>query len=218
MRRSRVFVEADEAEGHLALLSLRRGVSAWSTWAFDAMDAGLTITVGPGSNCDWQIASPGIAPLYIAFTGESLVARAIKHDPRVRLNGAMLSESWVVLCHGDWLELGPSSLMITLSHVLQNKDEMRTLAKKRRQQCKAKAKNKNGAKRPELEDERRREREFARAAALVLHNDPSRHGPALFRDPELHEGPSQARLMWYAAIAFGTYLAYAGWLMLLDEL
>jgi hypothetical protein len=211
MRRSRVFVEADEAEGHLALLSLRRGVSAWSTWAFDAMDAGLTITVGASSSCDWQIASPGVAPLYIAFTGESLVARAIKHDPRVRLNGAMLSESWVSLCHGDWLELGPSSLTISLSPVLQNKDEM-----KRRQQ--SKGKRKNATKRGEQEEERRREREVARAAALVLHDDPTRHGPALFRDPELQQGPSQTTLMWYAAIAFGTYLAYAGWLMLLDEL
>ncbi|MFT3928324.1 MAG: FHA domain-containing protein [Myxococcales bacterium] len=108
MRKSSVSLEPDAAHGHQALLTLRRGVSALGTWAFDACDAGITITLGAGASCDWQIASPGIAPLLLAFTGDSLLVRALKHDDRVRHNGRILSEGWVRLEHGDMVDLGPS--------------------------------------------------------------------------------------------------------------
>ena len=97
MRKSSVFLEPDDAGGHQVLLTLRRGVSSWGAWAFDAPDAGMTIIVGPSASCDWQIASPGVSPLFLAFTGEALLARAIKHDERVRLNGHALGEIWVQL-------------------------------------------------------------------------------------------------------------------------
>ncbi len=205
MRRSRVFVDSDEAEGHLALLNLLRGVSAWNAWAFDPMDVGLTITVGSTANCDWQIASPGVSPMFLAFTGESLVARALAHDPRVRLNGAALEENWVALRHGDRLDFGVATLGVSLGPALHRGSTRAWVDKARR-----------GNRRQQGAEGR--ERAAARAAALARTDEASRQLPVLFREPPPRDAPTRPPRVRYAAIALGLLLAYAGWLMLLDEL
>jgi hypothetical protein len=216
MRKSSVFLEPDHAGGHLALVTLQRGVSAWSAWAFDAPDAGRTITVGASHSCDWQIASPGVSPLFMAFTGEALVARAVKHDERLRLNGRILAESWVSLSHGDRLDLGPSALAISLGPQLRSKANPRKDYKQQKRM--GNRRQAAAAERQERDETRRDARRAAREVALVLRDDFARNAAALFREREDDEATRQGTRMWYAAIAFATLLAYAGWLMLLDEL
>lgn len=223
MRKSSVFLEPDDAGGHQVLLTLRRGVSSNGAWTFDAPDAGVTIAVGASASCDWQIASPGVSPLFLSFTGEALLARAVKHDDRLCLNGSALSNVWVHLSHGDQIDLGPSTLAVSLARSLQPKESWRERQKhKKAGSQRAQARRTAAAEKEERERVRREAKEqraAARATALVLRDDPGRSGAVLFREREPEEeGPSQTTLMWYAAIGFGTLLAYSGWVALLEEL
>ena len=217
MRKSSVTPEPDAAQGHQALLTLRRGVSARGTWAFDACDAGTTITLGAGASCDWQIASPGIAPVYLAFTGEALLVRALRCDERVRHNGEVLTEGWITLDHGDTLDLGPSKIAVSLAPGRRSKASRR--AERQRQKRTSKRGQQGRAK-----GERQREatpqeapRLPRRPHALVPQVDPLRSASALFDEAQGEAQPAANARMWYAAIAFGTLLAYVGWLTLLDE-
>ena len=167
------------------------------------MDVGLTITVGSSGSCDWQIASPGVSPMFLAFTGESLVARGLAHDPRVRLNGGALGENWVVLHHGDQLDFCSATLRVSLS------------ARLRRGRARAKVdRGRSGA--SQHQGAETRDRATARASALTRDDDSSRTLPVLFREPTFGDDITHPPIR-YAAIAFGLLLAYAGWLMLLDE-
>ena len=216
MRKSSVFLEPDDAGGHRVLLTLRRGVSSRGAWVFDAPDAGMTITVGASASCDWQIASPGVSPLFLAFTGDALLVRAIKHDERVRLNGHALGETWVQLSHADLLDLGPSALAVSLAQSLQPKRERKK--HKKAQASRAEAHRRAAAAdREEKEQVRREAREQRARGALVLRDDFSRNAPVLFQERE-RAAPEHTMLMWYVVIGFATLLAYAGWVVLLEEL
>lgn len=152
----------------------------------------------------------------MAFTGEALVVRAIKHDERLRLNGQILVESWVSLLHGDRLDLGGSTLAINLGSSLRARASAR---KEYKQQKKAGSSRQTAAaERMEREVARREAKQTAREVALVLREDFSRNAAMLFRERADDEASRQGTRMWYAALAFATLLAYAGWLMLLDEL
>lgn len=218
MRKSSVFLEPDDAGGHQVLITLRRGVSSWGAWAFDASDAGLTITVGSSASCDWQIASAGVSPLFLAFTGEALLVRSVRRDERAQLNGHPLGENWVQLSHGDLLDFGPSTLAVRLALSLRPKADRRERKKQKKAGTnRAQARRTAATAEREAKEQARREAREQRAAALVLREDFSRNAPVLFQEPE-RDTPAQTTLMWYAAIGFATLMAYAGWVVLLDEL
>src|SRR4051812_10782730 len=211
MRKSSVNLERDTAEGHDALLTLRRGVSALGAWAFDAPDAGLTIAVGPGPVCDWQIASPGVSPFFLAFTGDALLVRAIRLDGRLRLNGQILADTWVGLSHGDMIDLGSSTLAVRLGPALRPKGTSRSDRRKQKKASaahRAHARQDASATQERIARENKEARTAARGTALSLRDDFSRNAPVLFQEHDPDSTPPQATLMWYAAMAFGTLLAY----------
>jgi hypothetical protein len=207
MRKSTVILENDAA-GHLALLTLRKGVCAWGTWAFDAADAGKTLTIGATRRCDWQIASPGVDPLSLAFTGDSVLVRVPRHDPRVRRNGSPLPLGWVELEHGDVLDIGPSSLAVCLAPRLRRKQRARAQRARNRKARRA-------------QDARWVERvEPAEAGtSLALHAQAREAdaAPALF-PPSERDAARPLYWFWYAAIVLVTLTAYAGWLAVLDRM
>jgi hypothetical protein len=210
MEQSTVILEQDAA-GHLALLTLRRGVSAWGTWAFDAKDAGTTITIGSASGCDWQIASPGVTSLSLVFTGDALLARCARPDVRVRLNGAPLWPGWVSLGHGDRLELGPSCVEVNLAEGLRPKAQKPRFERKQRG---ARRRTSRGGSPPRGSADGHGEQ--VGAAVLVRRDSFSDAVPALFQ--ERRSRISIESVCWYLAIAVATLLAYAGWLALLEHI
>ncbi len=188
------------ADGRRAGLILARGVSACGAWIFKASDAGTTIVIGAASTCDWQIAAPDITPVFVSFTGESLLVRALAHDSRIMLNGHTLPpQGWVQLAHGDELQLGPSVLAARLVPSLrQGKGARPPKAKKMKASAPRSRAPQSGAP----------------SAQLALHRAFTDDAPALFqeRDQAQHEPR-----MWYAAVALGTLLTYAVWLAFLDQ-
>jgi hypothetical protein len=210
MEQSTVILEEDAA-GHLALLTLRRGVSAWGTWAFDTKDAGTTITIGSTSGCDWQIASPGVTSLSLLFTGHALLVRSALHDPRVRLNGQALEAGWVTLAHGDRLELGPSCVEVNLAEEIVH-PKLKKSRFERKQRTRRRS-TRGSAPQAAHEDD---VNDRVGPAVLVRHDPFSEDIPALFHDRR--KRVSNETLWWYLAVAVVTALAYAGWLALLEHI
>ncbi len=115
MERSSVIVVDDESqERHVATLTLKRGAAKWAAWGFDGQDAGTTISMGGGAGCDWPVAAPGVGPLLVLFTGESLLIKNEGPSGNVWLNGAHLWPGWVPLEHGDIVELGACSMQVAI--------------------------------------------------------------------------------------------------------
>jgi hypothetical protein len=212
MKKSTVTFDHDAAGGHQALLTLRRGVSAFSTWVFDEQDAGRTITLGSASGCAWQIASPGVSQQLLAFTGENLLVRSLKPDDRVRLNGWPLPEGWVELAHGDILEIGQATLAVSLAPALRKNTTAppKRGERKRRQQRRAKA----PVPPPQREQATPR---HSSGSALVLHRDSLRNAPVLFQEHD-SQPVSPQTLYRFVVAALATVVAYAAWVALLDLL
>ncbi len=188
--------------GHRAGLILARGVSACGAWVFSACDAGTTITVGAASTCDWQIASPGVSPLFLSFTGEALLVRPLAHDVRARVNGQTLPpRGWVQLAHGDELTIGSSLLCVQLAPALRGGQSKRSRTRQKQPKANSRAHSRTGAP--------------AQGLQLALRDAFPVDTPSLFQDRDIRER-SEPRL-WYAAIALGTLLTYAVWLALLDQ-
>jgi hypothetical protein len=167
------------------------------------------MTIGASRRCDWQIASPGVDPLSIAFTGDSLLVRISRQDERVRLNGEVLSLGWVELAHGDVLDVGPSSLAVHLA-----------VGMRRRQRGSESRGRSKGRRKAKREARAGRWVEQVEAAlpgsSIVLHEDvPPGDAPVLFQP---RQRSAQMTFVWYAAIALATMLAYAGWVAVLDQL
>lgn len=200
MSSSAIFDDA-KATGHRAGLILRRGVSACGAWVFSVEDAGKTITVGPASTCDWQIASPGVSPLFVSFTGDALLVRPVAPDVRVRLNGQTLpAQSWAQLCHGDELALGASSLAVHLAPALRG---TKTKSRRRKRHRKE-SRSANGG-----------TESTAGGLQLVLRDAFPFNVPSLFQDRDIR-GRTDPRVL-YAVIGFGTLITYMVWLALLDQ-
>ena len=85
MERSNLIVDGDDDTlRYAALLKLRRGAASGASWGFNSADIGAIISVGASSECDWQVAAPGVPPLSLLFTGKALLVRSDDlHDKRV---------------------------------------------------------------------------------------------------------------------------------------
>ena len=120
MERSTLVNGAREiAEGHVALLRLRRGRSTWGTWAFESADAGTAITVGTDASCDWTIGAPELEPteLFIVFTGQGFLVKNGRSESCCWLDGAPLTNKWTPFGDGARLDFGRASLEVQLSAV-----------------------------------------------------------------------------------------------------
>lgn len=210
-----MILEHDAAE-HLAFLTLTRGVSAWGSWAFDAEDIGSSITVGAGSGCDWQIASPGVTPLTLLFTGDSLLSRCARPDDRVRLNGVPLKTSWVPLHDGDRIDLGAASIGVRMTPTAQ-RTKSRSRGERGRRSPRSKGDENKGDEKGGFGRVKRQSSQGGSALALIPQPKLKLDATLFDRGPE-HKGVSPARLRRYAALGLLMALAYAGWLVLLDYL
>lgn len=128
MERSTVIAVDAVPTNAAAFLTLKSGVSGWCLWSFDACDVGASITVGACERCDWQVVAPGVAPIALLFTGQTLFVKSERLCGRTLLNNCPLWPGWVPLEHGDVVELGSARLEVSLKDASARPESARRIS------------------------------------------------------------------------------------------